>query len=241
MRVVLCVLACCVLATRPAWGADPAHPEAGKADPHAAAEKPAPAEAGHPPAAAKPHGDPAHPGGEHPADGGHEPRSPIEWKTDLALWTLVTFVVFCVVLAKLAWQPLIRGLDTREAKIRQDIENAEQARIRAEKMLAEHSAKMAQVQEEIRGMLAEARRDAEHAKQEIMAQADKEAKATMARAAGEIEQFKNQALDELFAYMSGAVSNAAEQVVGRSLKDGDHDRLVNEALTEFSRQRSAAV
>ena len=66
-------------------------------------------------------------------------------------------MLFVVVLKKAAWKPLIEGLDRREAKIRQDIAgSAEQARIKAEEMLAEHSKKrLDAVQDEIREILAD--------------------------------------------------------------------------------------
>jgi hypothetical protein len=79
---------------------------------------------------------------------------------DLALWTLITFVVFLIVLKKFAWSPLIAGLDRRESGVLDNIAAAEAARLKAEKMLAEHAAKLDKVQDEVREIVAVARRDA---------------------------------------------------------------------------------
>lgn len=169
--------------------------------------------------------------------GGHaegEPESPITFAGDLALWSLVVFVLFIIVLKKMAWGPLIAGLDRREAKMREDIENAEKSRVQAERLLAEHAKKLDAAQDEIRGILAEARKDAEHARQEMLAAAEKETEAVKQRAVHEIERVKDQALDELFSEMGRVVSSATERVIGRVLTEPDHDRLINEALTEFS-------
>lgn len=176
-----------------------------------------------------------------PAHGGHEKEGPITAKqndVDLAIWSLITFVVFVAVLRKLAWAPLMQGLEKRESGVLQNIADAEVARVKAEKMLVAHTEKLEKVQDEIREMLAEARRDAEHTKADILATAQKEAEATRQRAVEDIGRARDQALDDLFAHMGQAVRLATEQVVGRSLTGADHDRLINEALKSVTPSRN---
>lgn len=164
----------------------------------------------------------------------HAEGVPLNLKADLALWSLVTFVVFILVLRKFAWGPLIAGLDSREARLRQDIADAESARIKAEKMLADHTERLAKAQDEVREIIAEARRDAEHTKNDIIAQAQRESEATKQRVIAEIERSRDQALKQLFDHMATQVAQATEQVLGRSLSGADQDRLIEEALSELS-------
>lgn len=193
--------------------------------------------AGHPAADNPPskEGQPAEHGEDHGPKG---PMTATKHDVDLAIWSLITFVVFVFVLRKLAWGPLIEGLDKRESKVLQNIADAESARVKAEKMLAAHAEKLDKVQDEIREMLAEARRDAEHTKAEIMAVAQKEAEATRQRAVEDIGRARDQALDDLFAQMGQAVRLATEQVVGRSLTGADHERLIAEALSSVTPSRN---
>lgn len=176
--------------------------------------------------------------GAHGAGGGEE-RLPIEWQGDLALWSLVTFVIFCIILRVAAWGPLSAALDSRESRIRADIVNAENARIKAEQMLADYQKKLATAQDEVLMILAEARRDAEHTRQEIMAQTEKDVAAMKDRAITEINQTTDKALEELFEHMSIGITSATEKIIGRALTDSDQDRLVNEALQEFSRKQAS--
>lgn len=178
----------------------------------------------------------AHPEGG-AAAGVHEEHPegvPLDFKKDLAIWSLVTFAVFVFVLKTFAWTPLSQALNARESKVRDDIAAAEQSRIKAEQLLAEHSKKMEQVQEEIREIVAEARRDAEHTKQDILGEAQREAEATKQRAISEINRAKDGAMKELFDAMATHVASATEHVLGRSLTAADQDRLINEALAEIS-------
>lgn len=175
-----------------------------------------------------------HPGGDPHGSGGGKPELPMKWRADLALWSLVTFLVFFFVLRAVAWNPLRTALDGREAGIAKNIVDAEQARLRAEQMLAEHERKLSKVQDEVKEILAEARRDGEVARQNLIADATREAEAMRSRAVSDIDRAKNQALDELFSVMSSRVLAASEHVIGRSLNDADHSRLVDEALAQVS-------
>lgn len=169
----------------------------------------------------------------HGASSHAEPGAPMDFVGDLAIWSLVTFVVYLIVLKKAAWGPLIQGLDQRESKMKQQIADAESARVKAEAMLAEHAKKLEAVQDEVKAILAEARRDAEYTKQDIVAAANKEAEATRKRAVEDIEHARDVAMKELFDFVSGKVILASEQVLGRALSNDDQNRLVQEALNQI--------
>ena len=173
----------------------------------------------------------AHGEGDH---GGHDSGPPLTPKSDLALFSLIVFLIFVAVLKKFAWGPLMQGLDKRESKVRQDIANAEAARVKAEKALADHEAKLSAVQDEVKEIWAEARRDAEHTKTEIIAAANQEAEALRQRSLDDIQLASDQAMRALFDHMAASVTDATEHVLGRALSGEDQDRLVQEALAQVS-------
>lgn len=165
------------------------------------------------------------------ADGG----PPMELKGDLSLFTIVAFVFFLVVLGKLAWKPMIEGLDKREAGIRKAIDDAEENRRKSEAMLADYQKKLREAEQTVQAMVAEARRDAERTSKDLIASAQKEVDQIRIRAREEIRQAKDTALAEVFSQINSQVILAAEHVLGRTLGDADQDRLVTEALAHVSR------
>lgn len=207
-----------------------------EADPKAAADH-KPAEAAHDSKTEDGTHDAGH--GDGHGDEGHgagEKKGPMEWKTDLALWTLVTFFAFLIVLKTLAWKPLMSALETREQGILGNVENANKARIDAESTLADYKAKLQKAEDEVRQLLADARKAAENARSEMLATTQKEVTSMKDRAVAEIDQVRVQALEELFAHMAGTVTKATEQVLRRSLTSADQDRLVNEAVSQFAKR-----
>ena len=179
--------------------------------------------------------EPSHADAKESAEEPHEKGVPLDFKGDLALWSGITFVIFVMLLGRYAWGPLIAALNKREEHIRDDIAAAEAARIKAEQMLAEHAKTLAKVQDEVRALLAEGRRDAEHAKQEIVSEAQKEAENAKQRALHEIGRARDAALKDLFDVMASQVAHATEHVLGRSVTGADQDRLIDEALAQFPR------
>lgn len=215
-RAGLTVL-CCLLGTISARAADePAKKGAAPA---------AHAKAGHDDHAA----DKAH------ADGaGHETGPPLDFKADLALWSLIVFVGFVFVLKKMAWGPLTQALDSRETRILKMVTDAETAERKSRELLAEHQKRLDKAQDEVKEILAEAKRDAERTRNDIVSAAQAEAEASQKRALEAIEQAKKAALLEVMDRTSDRIVGAAQYLLGRELTAGDHERLVSEALAQFA-------
>ena len=175
----------------------------------------------------------------------HEPHAdglPKDPEPDLVVWSLIVFLLFLGVLTAMAWKPLTGGLDAREARIRKDIADAEAARVKSERSLSERQARLDRTQDEIKELLAEARRDAEVAKANILEQARTESAAERKRAVADVERAKDQALAELFSTMGDRVADATERVLGTGLTREDQNRLIDDALAQFgNRQTTAGV
>jgi F-type H+-transporting ATPase subunit b len=159
--------------------------------------------------------------------------SPLEFDPDLAVFTFIVFLLLLAVLWKFAWGPIAAALDLREQKIADNIAAAEQCNQEAKKLLAEYEAKLAAARDEVRGILDEARRDAEHAGQEIVAKARADATAEIERGKHEIETATAQALKELAETSANLAVDLAGRIVSSKLNAADHTRLIEEALASF--------
>jgi F-type H+-transporting ATPase subunit b len=180
-------------------------------------------------------GDVATAADAHAVDAHHDTSVPMSLQTDLALWTLVTFLCFLFIMKKFAWGPMIEGLDKRESGILKAISEAEESRRKSHAMLAEYDQRLKAAEQTVQAMVGEARRDAERTSQDLLANAQREVEAIKERAKDDIRQAKNTALAEVFTQMNSQVVLATEHVLGRALQDADQDRLVSQALAEIGR------
>lgn len=160
--------------------------------------------------------------------------NPAEFKSDTAIFTFIVFLLLLGILKKFAWGPIIAGLEKREGNISKQIADAEAAHEKAKALLAEHEYKMDKVQDEVREIIAEARRDAEHTRNEMISAAQSETEAMKNRAVQDIGRARDEAMEQLFSHMSESVAEIAESVIGRALSESDDRRLIDDALEKFS-------
>jgi F-type H+-transporting ATPase subunit b len=170
--------------------------------------------------------------GPHIGEGGVS-DSPVEFKGDLAIWTFLVFLLLLGILGKFAWGPISQGLERREHHIAEQIASAERANADAKEMLAQYERKLASAQDEVRAIIDEARRDATHTQQEILAQARADAATEMDRARREVETAKDQALRELAETSAKLAVELAGKIIRAQLDPNQHAQLVSEALSRF--------
>jgi F-type H+-transporting ATPase subunit b len=152
----------------------------------------------------------------------------IDW--GLMVWTLITFGLAVAILWKYAFGPLQRIMDERRTQIRESLEAAEATRDEAARMLTEYQATLVSVRAEAEDILERSRKAGDETKAEIVDEARKQAQRTLDKASAQIERETRAALAEMKKEVAGLTLAATERVVGRSLDDDDHRRLVDEAL-----------
>jgi F-type H+-transporting ATPase subunit b len=178
---------------------------------------------------------------ELPAEVGQdEVVDPLVFDPDLAIWTLVVFFVLLVVLKRFAWGPILQSLEGREQGIANHIAEAERIHQEAKALLAQYEQKLATAASEVREMMEEARRDAEHARQTILAEAKAGAEAEQARALHDIESATDAALESLSERSAQLAVELAGKILKFKLTSDDHARLVQEALAKFPAAASSA-
>jgi F-type H+-transporting ATPase subunit b len=156
---------------------------------------------------------------------------------DLGIWTLVVFLVLLWVLARFAWKPLLQGLEHRESTIRSELEQAQHERQEAQALNERWKDEMAKAQDQVRGLLDEARRNGQHAAEELLNKAKADAQAERERGRREISLATDQALQQIAAQTANLAALVSSKALRREMTPDDHRRLVDEALAELNQAR----
>ncbi len=147
--------------------------------------------------------------------------------------TIVIFALLLAVLGKVAWGPIVKGLEARENKIRKDIMDAEEARAKAEALLRQYSQQLSDAEARGQAMIAKASSDAEALAASIRTRAQQEAEEARDRATKDIDAAKNQAIREIYEQAANLATNAAEKIIRRTLNPNDYRDLVNLSLEQL--------
>lgn len=153
--------------------------------------------------------------------------NPLLPETNEIIYGFIGFAIVFLVLWKLAWPSIKKGLDGRTERIRGDLESAESQRTEAAEILAQYQAQLADARAESARIIEEARQAADQVKADLQARAEADIAELRQRALSDIESAKAQVSDDLRREVTALAIGAAEQVVGRSL-----DRDTNVALVE---------
>ena len=156
------------------------------------------------------------------------------FRGDLTVWTAVVFLVVLAILYKFAWGPIPKACRS-ENEIAAQIAEAQRKNEEARQLLVEYEKKLAATQDEVRSLIEQGRRDAEKVGQQLVDKAREEAGIERQRAVQQIESATLAALKEL-AERSGTLAvDLAGKIVGARLNAADHSRLIEQAVSEFSR------
>lgn len=146
-----------------------------------------------------------------------------------AVWTVAAFVAVLVILSKVAWKPMVERLNARERHIQQQIDAANDARQRAEKLLDEYK-------EQGTKIIKEAADQAQQRQEELLQRARREVFAIKQKAQDDIEYARSAALEQLWAEAAEMISALSREVLGRTVTTEDDYRLIQDAIGQIKRQ-----
>ena len=148
---------------------------------------------------------------------------------------LVVFLIAFGILAWKVWPTITQALDEREAKIRYEIESAEQARQQARAALAEYERNLASAREEANAMIAKAKTDAKAVADELRSRNEAELTEMKQRATREIESAKHAAISSLYSEASNLAVTIAGKILEREISPSDQKRMIDESLHQLAK------
>ncbi len=151
----------------------------------------------------------------------------------LLLWTVITFAVLLLILWKAAWKPIVRALDSRAEKVRNDIETADRTRQKAEKVLEDNNAILGAAKGEADAIISRAREEAERIKAEILEKAGAESRALSEKVKRELQIAKENALQEIRKDIVVISTEVASRIIRKNLNPDDQKGLVEEAVSKI--------
>ena len=174
---------------------------------------------------------------------GHQPpagmkvadfESPAEFRSDLAIYSFLVFLLLLGLLTKFAWKPIMQGLEKREQGIAAMLAATQAASDNAQQMLASYERRLATAADEVRAMLDEARRDADTTRQTIIAEARVAAGEEQTRARVEIGAARDEALAQIADKAGHLAIVVASKFLREKMGHDDQARLLQESLTSLT-------
>ncbi|MDH5527253.1 MAG: F0F1 ATP synthase subunit B [Nitrospirota bacterium] len=161
------------------------------------------------------------------------PQFDAQFLTPTLFWSAVSFLFLLGILWKFALPGLTEIMESRQQRIREDLESAQKQRQDAEKLKAEHEANLKAAKAQADEVLAKAQ---EKAAQLLAANENRmkeEADRITADAQRAISQERAKALTDLRALAADLAVSAAGKFVAKALDEKTQLKLVDESLAEL--------
>jgi len=155
----------------------------------------------------------------------------------LYIWTIATFLILLVLLAKFAWRPLLEALEKRQESIRQSLDDARQARQELERLQAESQRILAQARTEAEAIVARTRDDANRLREELRQKAQQEAGGILRNAEKQIELETARALQQIRQEAVDLSVAIASKLLQRNVTREDNERLIDETFKQLEATR----
>ena len=208
------------------------------ADTHAGETHADPAQAGD-----DAHADDHAAGDGHDDHAGHDKGTVIPGIKQGVPMMLATFLVFGIVfllLWKLAWPPIVKGLEERDRKILEGLEASKRALAQADEMKERYEAQLTEARSEAQRILAETKARQAEFTAELRSKADAELSRMREKAQKDIDAARRVAVNELYAEAARLATLMASKILEREVSEQDQARLVEQALKEFEASRKAS-
>ncbi len=146
----------------------------------------------------------------------------------------INFIVLLVLLRLVLYKPVTRMLEDRAQRVRDSMQQADQARRAAEQAETDRQALLAETRREAQEMLRQADERAKRTIADASERAQEQANRIMAQAEAQSEQLRTQTMAEVRAQIADLIVVAVDRVTRNALDANTQRNLVQQFLTSDS-------
>lgn len=159
----------------------------------------------------------------------------LSFNSGFAIWVAISMVLFLIVMYKFALPPIMKGLDEREASIRESLEAAEKALAKAEEIGKENERVLREAEAKAQQIRKDAIAEAEAIRTERVEKSKVEAARLLEEARVTIESEKKKALTELRKEVSDLAIQASTLILTENMDSDKNRKLVDRFVNDLSK------
>lgn len=143
------------------------------------------------------------------------------------LFVSISFLILMLLIKKFAWGSISNMLETRANKIANDLDSAEDSRIKAAELEKQRNDELLESKNEAAGIIKQAKTSAEKTGLSMIDDARNEAAQIKTKAKKDISIEREQALNSAKVEVADLSIQIAEKILTRELSKEDHTDLIN--------------
>jgi len=154
---------------------------------------------------------------------------------------MLNFAIVLLLLTKFAWNPLLKILAERQARIAGQMQAADQERLAAENLRAQYQQQMQNAKSDAQSIMDKALKQADNTKDEIIASAREEHARLLEAAQGKIARERQQALEDIRSEVVSISVAAAAKIIGQNIDEKINGRLVEDFIAKMDARKQGGT
>lgn len=147
---------------------------------------------------------------------------------------VIAFIAMILILGRWVYPRVMAAAEARQRQIAEQLAAAERAREAAEQRLRDAEARIQEARQQAAEIIEGAGRSGEQFRAGLRARAEEEARRITESAMRDIEAERQKAIDSVRAQVADLVVVATEKVVGETLDDQRHRKLIADAIAQVA-------
>jgi F-type H+-transporting ATPase subunit b len=162
---------------------------------------------------------------------GTENIGPLAVSPALIITEIVGFLIFIYLLNRFVFKPIFAILDERQRTIQQTYDQLDEDRRRMEETRRQYEERLAAIEGEARERIQATVKEAQQIRENLLADAQQKADSIIELGRTEVARERQKAFLDLRGQIVSLTVAAAGKILGESLDDAHHAKLVNEFIT----------
>ena len=155
--------------------------------------------------------------------------------TSTVFWSIIVFVILIVVLWKFVLKPVNKMMIKRQEEIQEAVNIADKQRQEAQEFIEGQKMQLEAAKKEARQIIEDSKIAARKIKDEIEEKAAEKSRSILDSALEEIRAERDRSVVAVKNQIIEIAMDATERIIGKSLSEEEHKKLIEESLKEVQR------
>ena len=155
--------------------------------------------------------------------------------TSTVFWSVIVFILLIVVLWRFVLKPVNKVIVKRQEEIQDAVNTADKQRQEAQEFIEGQKLQLEAAKKEARQIIEDSKTAARTIKEEIEEKANEKSRTILDSALEEIRAERDRSVVAVKNQIVEIAMDATERIIGKSLSEEEHKKLIEESLKEVQR------
>lgn len=151
---------------------------------------------------------------------------------------IINFIILCAILGHFCYKPVLRVLDERKARIKNDLDSAAASKKDAAALKVSYEAKLQDAEAKAQEIVDKAMKEAQAQAQAQINEAHAAIERDKENATKQIDRERKEALNDLKAQVATLSCDIAAKIISQNMTPETNDRLIKESIAKLEARKA---